>query len=667
MTVSAQDYFWDGYLHWAGLMVEAVDGPAPALSQMATNAGMTVVEPVFVRLHCGLSQESEAVLGALRDADVSPSAVDLLSLPELAFLQGSELAFDHHDISIGVEHALLAQVPIEFFLYRPVARSMADHEAYDAIFQVIDLGAPALMRTTQASFMATTPVEVAAQPSLPFDVIGAVIDNDIGFLNSTFRHSSGAEAGNTRFQAVWLQSRECVASTPTPPINAVQVGRILHKPEIDAMIRNDPRDEVRIYADINQNLHVWEPFRSAPPMQSHGTSVADLAYGQDLVPADRHLNTPLMAVQLPPDAAVDTTGTHSESYLVQGVRWLCARARQMAPGAKLVINISYGVLAGQKDGGKFLEAQIAREVTLAQALGQSVHVVYAYGNSLNSQQVAQVQVAPGATSEPLGWTILPDDPVPNFLEIRALTAGPSPRVANLPDGVQVELISPDGTPALCASPVPGAAVPPLGAARLGAAARLYHAPARTCAGRPDVLGFYNLAIAPTVRIDPALPVAPAGEWQIVITNTAQAPVDLVLQIQRGDTAPGFDIGGRQSTFVGTAVRVVADGQPGWDVTLPLTNDGTSSAFANAAHPHIHTVSADKDVLGDIAPADYASKGAPWTGVPVASDRKVVDQVFTFGQMTVGTYSGTTARLSGSSGAAALVSRDLVAAGPTLTS
>lgn len=666
MTAISQDYFWDGYLHWAGLMDQAVDGPVPALGRIAAEAGMTVVEPVFIRVKSRLSGASKTQLRRLLASPGGAGAADLICLPELAFLQSPQLAFDRFDVLVGLEHTLSAQAPIEFFVYRPVARTLSEHQKHDAVFAVIDVGAPALLRQTQAAFMEkTTPEHPQIAQTVP--VIGAVIDNDIGFLNTTFRHSTGAEQGTTRFWSIWLQSRECVASTPTAPVHAVQVGRILHKPEIDALIRNDIRDETRIYQEINEGLHVWEPFRSAPPMQTHGTAVADLAFGQDLLPANQHRNTPLMAVQLPPEAAADTTGTHSESYIVQGVRWLCAQARKTAPDAKLVINISYGVLAGQKDGGKFIEAQIAREITLAQVLGQTVHVVYAFGNSLNSRQVAQIHVAGGATAPALRWTVHPDDPVPNFLEIRALGGGTKPRLTNLPEGIELTLMAPDGTVALRGAPAPGAAIPPLGLARAAAAARVYHAPKRQCIGRADVLGYYNLAIAPTVRIDPSLPVAQAGEWQIAITNNTKTPVDLVFQIQRGDTAPGFDMGGRQSVFVGPAVPVVVNGHSGWDVTMPLTNDGTSSAFASVDHPRIRTVTAEKDVLGERAPADYASKGAPWTGVPAASDSRVVDRVFTFGQPTVGTYSGTTSRLSGSSGAAALVSRDLVATGRAQTS
>lgn len=656
-----QEYFWDGYLHWADLMDKAVDGPAPSLGRIADETSMMVYEPVFVRLNTPLSAGSNDRLTKMRRGAVPSGSAEVLALSEVAFLSGSDLAFDLDDLLIGLEHALLSGTPLEFFLYRPIARSMADHSRYDAVFQVIDVGAPVLLRNQRPAGINTA--RATSLPPIETQVIGAVIDNDIGFLNTTFRHQQGIRAGETRFEAVWLQARECLVSTPLPPVNAVELGRFLRKPDIDAMIRNDPRDEQRIYQQINEALHVWDPFRRAPPGQSHGTAVANLAYGQDACAPDDVCTVPLMAVQLPPEAAVDTTGTYSESYIVQGVRWLCAEARRRAPQARLVINISYGVLAGQKDGGKFLEAQVAREVTMAEALGQEVHVVYAYGNSLNSHQVARQSVAPGATSDPLVWVVQPDDPVPSFMEIRALGAGPASHLASLPEGLQLTLLSPDGSQVLHTAPAAGAAVPPLGPDRAGAAARLYHAPERNLTGRPATRGFYNLAIAPTRRIDPGLPVAPAGDWRLSVTNTTNEPVDLVFQIQRGDTAPGFVIGGRQSFFEGIGVPVVKDGHPGRDVLEPLTNDGTCSAFACASHPRIHTVGALKDVLGQTTGADYAARGAPWAGTGGATHHRVVDRVFTYGQRTTGTYSGTGSRLSGSSGAAARLSRELVGSGP----
>ncbi|APE44747.1 hypothetical protein BOO69_16025 [Sulfitobacter alexandrii] len=657
MVENTQDYFWDGYLHWADLMDEAVDGPAPSLGRVASGTPMAVYEPVFVRLRRPLLSASKGRVAEMQQGAVPCDSAGILALPEVGFLSGSDLAFDLDDLLIGLEHALVANAPLEFFLYRPIARSMAAHHRHDALFEVIDVGAPVLLRNGPAPFMQAG--QASRADTLDSPVIGAVIDNDIGFLNSTFRHRAGPNAGETRFEAIWLQSRECLASTPFPPVNAVQLGRFLRKPEIDAMIRDDPRDEMRIYQDINEALHVWDPFRRAPPAHTHGTAVADLAFGQDNCATPDGCSVPLMAVQLPPEAAVDTTGSYSESFIVQGVRWLCAEARRRAPRSRLVINISYGVLAGQKDGGKFLEAQVAREVSLAEALGQEVHVVYAYGNSLNSQQVARLSVPPGAASEPLVWVVQPDDPVPNFLEIRALRNTGVPRLASLPEGLEVTLLSPDGREAIRASPPPGAAVPPLGPHRTGAAARLYHAPERAFAGRADTLGFYNLAIAPTRRIDSNLPVAPAGDWRLSITNTTDDTVDLVLQIQRGDIAPGFAIGGRQSYFEGIGVPVVIDGHPGRDVLEPLTNEGTCSAFACATHPRIHAVGAQKDVLGEITEATYAARGAPWAGAGAATHHRVVDQVFTYGVRASGTYSGTGTRLSGSSGAAARLSRELV--------
>lgn len=104
------------------------------------------------------------------------------------------------------------------------------------------------------------------------------------------------------------------------------------------------------------------------------------------------------------------------------------------------------------------------------------------------------------------------------------------------------------------------------------------------------------------------------------------------------------------------------GFPDIEPIAPVTNAGTNSSYTTAKDPvddRVHTAGAFENTFGTLRPAGYLSEGACWTAVTEASEHRVVDRAFTKGLPVTGTYSGTTSRLSGTSAAAALVSKDLV--------
>lgn len=668
------DFFWDGYLHWAHAVEDAAAHPDFTFDKDEEKPDQTRYEPIFIKVNNRIERENLQEIGELISRNIGePNLLEeIANYEQLSFLHPrNELVVDFRDLLIGITHSFELGVPLEFFVYRPAARTNEEHDKFSCFFGIMDVGATA--------FAVRQPnrLSLDIEPSaIEIPEIGAVIDNDIGFLNRRFRQQeNGMET--TRIAALWLQSRRrfpteeknentALPDTPLaedPQGNYVPIGRVLLKRQIDRIIKDDTRDEAAIYSEINSELHSWERFRRVPPLDSHGTAVMDLAFGADFEDNDPLSEVPLLAVQLPPEAAVDTSGTYSESYIVQGVRTICAWAREIAGDAVLTINISYGALAGQKDGGKFLEAQIAREVKIAsQAYDQTVQIVYAFGNGRNERQVAKLQIGPNGDTETIDWRIQPDNPVPSFLEIRALDTGRSKsrRTADIPSDIKVTLYPPDGGAPLEAQPAPGSAQPPLGSKPGVEAARVYHVPNRTPSPRPVNSSYLTVAIAPTRRMVDELPPAEAGDWRLKFQNLGEMPIELVLQIQRGDTAPGFSLGGRQSHFVGDYEQGTNCGIPDQDVVAPLTNKGTNSAFVTAVYKdQIDAVGALKSVYDQAVPTDYSAQGADWTGISSPTDCKVVDQIFTFGVRAAGMYSGTQTRLSGTSAAAALKSHSLV--------
>ncbi|WBU62052.1 S8 family serine peptidase [Paracoccus albus] len=663
-------FFWDGYLHWARELEKTLLRPGDAEGLM--------MEPVFGRIRDPLTQE-EAFDFLQRENLITPKgepralhrkqeggiAYRLQKLRGLEFLDGDTHKFDPEEVMTALIHYAVAmssggpvEPVLEFFFYRPVAETWAEHEQTLAFADVIDIGAPALVTTIDDPPPEGQNIRLASDQA-----IGALIDNDIGFLNRRFRET----ADQTRFSAIWLQSRERLHENTFGPGVHIHVGRVLTGRDIDDLITDTRKSERSIYHEINTDLHTVAAFREPPPIDGHGSSVADLAFGGD------RSGDPLLAVQLPPEAAMDTSGTTSESYIVQGFRWLCARARRLSLRSPLVVNISYGTLAGPKDGSKFLEEQIRREILLAEQYGQTVHVVYAFGNSRNRRQVARLCVPPGDTVAAPHWIAPPDNPFPTFMEIRAVkTQDGLSRLAAPPDGLRITLNAPNAAAGLDGTAPPNEALPPLTGGDDTTPCRLYHVPVRTPPDRPVQPGYLMLAIAPTGHLpyatphDPRAPLAsaPSGAWKLQFQNPSDQPLDLVLQIQRGDSAPGFVTGGRQSYFDGTIVAHIQDDVLIRDVTAPLTNHGTNSSYTTAqlgsdpASRRIHTAGADLRFYGAEIRADYSGEGAEWAAIDDPSATAQVDTIALAGLDASGTYSGSRTRLSGTSAAAAILSRRL---------
>jgi hypothetical protein len=637
-------FFWDGYLHWA-YDIEMYD---PEFGDGGKE--FPLYEPIFIRMiglePAKIEEISDYLFRIVEEG--GPAHPQFDEFKELKFLNFNNYAYEIVDVLIGFQHAVVEQSQPEFFIYRPVARTQSDHDKDIGIFTVIDVGAPARVNRNPFIIKPTPPVD------LDRNVIAAVIDNDIGYLNQTFCRGDGT----SRISAIWLQAREQLIFKSVVPM--VTIGQILNAAHINQMKQTFGRDERGTYAKLNDQLHMRAAYRQPPPIAAHGAMVADLAFGNR--EGSSVNDVPIMAVQLPPEAAHDTSGTTSESYIVQGVRWICFWARWHAPQARVVINISYGVLAGQKDGGKFLEAQIEREIALAQLYtpSQIVEVVFPFGNDRNAKQVADVTVERGPGAE-LTWVVPADNPAPTFAEIRAIGPGNPPRVAALPSDVTVTLLSPSGSPvALAGGLTDPVADPPVTISGGAAPVRLYNVPEHNITGRPLQMGYVLAAIGPTRARVANLPRAEAGDWRIHLHNTGQKAIRIILQIQRGDTAPGYRNGGRQSRFEGRLIPVIEDGMQGVTVEAPLTNAGTCSAFVNSAA--FETAGAGRKVFdARIVRAPYSAQGADWTYATDPRHLPEVDNAFGRGIAVSGTYSGTRARLSGTSAGAALTTRERISA------
>lgn len=513
------------------------------------------------------------------------------------------------------------------------------------LWKVLHVGAPVAMARLPgaAAGLAYLP-RTGGLAALP---LVAVIDDGIGFLNCRFRSAPRT----TRFAAVFLQTTTAVAALPSDGLGQeTYMGRVLERKDVQAMMDFGPapdRCEVEAMRVLNERLFSPAGHRSTDRHTAHGTAVLDLAAGAEF--GEPMAAVPLIAVQVPPLAVGETSGRRLDSFVLAGLRWLIHRALRGIGvdgiGQPLLINLSLAALAGPKDGSGFLEQAIVHEIERFRRLSDDcpIRLVVAYGNSRRSRLVARADLASGAVL-PLDWRIQADDATASFLEVRV------PKKAGVTLSVQ-----PTGKPAL-----PFVALPSLksGWALTEGSGKV----AMLCRVAEANHDLYLLAAAPTMRDAPG-PLAPAGGWLIRVKNAGKAAISVSLKVRRDDTPDGYRRRGRQSWLDhpdGWHWEAETGGWTAPGPQCPVARAGTAMALAGIAHPAVyHVAAAGLGPLGPLA-ARYSAEGeAAGAEVPTLAALVEASRLMS-GRQVTGVVTGSRARLSGTSAAAPLVLRGLIA-------
>ncbi|MEJ6402907.1 S8 family serine peptidase [Yoonia sp. 2307UL14-13] len=253
-------------------------------------------------------------------------------------------------------------------------------------------------------------------------VIG-IIDDAVPFANQ--RLTIGGK--DARLAGIWMQDG-AVKHALHPGIGAdLPFGTELRGAQIsgllDDLVNGRLADEEAIYRKAGVVDFSRGSTQSAAFFGNHGAAVADLAAG--FSPDDALArNFPVMAVSLPPEVTRDTLGTFAPVYILTAILYLIQRTRRLCKWLEskhgspvrlpLIINISYGILAGAKDGSSLVERfQDAVSDNDHPEVGP-IHFVLPMGNHRQSQTHAVLQ-ADGA--DKLDWELKPDDNTPSFVEI----------------------------------------------------------------------------------------------------------------------------------------------------------------------------------------------------------------------------------------------------------
>jgi len=408
-------------------------------------------------------------------------------------------------------------------------------------------------------------------PEVPDDtVLVGIVDTGVSLSNSRFR----LRDGTTRFVASWQQSAPFKGQGDLPFGQEVYAGDI--QKALDD--HGTPKqlgyvDEV----DFNRDLFLTEPKKSGGQRDlemaaAHGTHVLDLAAGLDpdgdfSTTADR---LRLLSVNLPAQYAHGTAGNFLAYFAINAVERLihladALWARNHRNGAKggypLIINFSYGMTAGPKDGNHIFEKAI-RELLKARkaSLGGKapVRVIMPAGNdNLERCAASAVLGKAGASHAPTGytaqssinlpWRILPADSTANFVEIW-FEARAEGDLEELASHLKV-WVTPPGY-----DPLPLEPLQIGGYQDLGNFARVYvNAKGTKRKKRLALL----VCVAPTILDVPGAPIGPAGLWNLKLEHTG-VPVDATFFVQSDQSAVRTSKTAGRSYFDHKAYRVHLD-------------------------------------------------------------------------------------------------------------
>ncbi len=545
-------------------------------------------------------------------------------------------------------------VEMQFFIYRPERLIYRNGQLDDrgSTYTIMLAGPPIQGLVFQQEFGPSIIPRAFVTPPV---AIG-IIDDGIGFAHERFRIASGG----SRISAIWLQDRE--QSTAD---NGVAIGRRVNNQQINELIEKWGRD-VDIYQaesllDFRSHGH-----KSLSQRVSHGTHVLDLAAGYNPSEISDPGANPIFAVQLPADATADTSGATMGSYVLQAFRQIMLWADELDEQMPLVINFSYGILAGPKDGTHPIEKAIDQLAVYRSERAVNpapTRVVLAAGNNFRSRATAKISFNRESNSEwqDLDWMILPDDRTPSFIEIWLDDHASDDRVAP----VELKLTPPIDGPSIVSAPEIGK-LDILQNGNSPVAAIYYDlVPVSEDKSRPRIFIAVNQTAAP----DGDANIAPSGRWQLSIKNRINEELTAKLHIQRDDTPSGYPQQGRQSYFEHPDAyeRDPATGEyTALNSAGPITHDHTLSAIASGNRT---IVVGATEASESFPPASYTSSGPTETRSGPDYSAIADDGAAFPGVLAAGTNSGTVVAMRGTSVAAPRITReiaDLLASGKSVS-
>lgn len=462
--------------------------------------------------------------------------------------------------------------------------------------------------------------------------VQAVIDDGCPCLHASFRALDGQGQWRTRIRYFWFQEERR------------QFG--FGASEIDAVLNehDGAQDERRGYQMLSRRLSELGAPGAAKTYLSqmigpatHGAHVLDVAAGAPNPLAGRYglgragdaaATAPIIFVQLPRATVADTSGSSMNACVLEALAYIEAR---VAPCTPVVVNLSYGALAGPHDGSSLLERAI--DDFLEQHRNFKA-VVLPAGNGYEAMTHAQVALDAGGPGCSLQLKVQPNDPTDTFVEVWYQDADGL-------QGVDVELCQP-GASATSGAVAPGAAHECM--ANGAVVAAVIHA--RTPPGGGGGKRMALLAIAPTVRTGAGRGIAPHGVWTLRLRNRGSRPMTVDAWIERDDSS--FNSGRSRSQAVWLSALPT-----GRAAAPPIVRNATLNSFGHGRHTTIVGGSA----LASRTMAAYSGAGPGRPGEFPGPDLVACCEEHPgLGLLAAGTRSGSLVRMGGTSVAAPVVAR-----------
>ena len=245
----------------------------------------------------------------------------------------------------------------------------------------------------------------------PACVIG-IIDDAVPLAHPRLAARGADGASRSRIASVWMMGAAAATG------GEVRFGREWRGPQIDRLVAGHAVpgagiDEEALY----RSAGIWNaargPAHAGGRRAAHGAAVADLAAGMG--PGDPLARQrPVIAACLPPEVTRDTTGTFAPWFVLLGTLHILDRARRLAealgrPPLPVVVNLSYGVTAGPKDGSGLVEG-FQRLIAERGADGVGpVRFVLPMGNHRQGRLRARIPAGGTPGERTIAWQVPPDD------------------------------------------------------------------------------------------------------------------------------------------------------------------------------------------------------------------------------------------------------------------
>lgn len=513
--------------------------------------------------------------------------------------------------------------------------------------------AMASVREAQVAQSHITPPPSQDRNTKPASCVIGIIDDGVAFAHERFRDGNGG----TRIEFMWNQGyadRNIQSPWYGVEITRDNIEEHLRQSRMGAFVDEEKVYQLSRYDFVRRRL-------------SHGTFVLDIACGA--YPEEVTGNSPRMVcvqLQAPSRKTRDRFGGWLTGRVLDGLRYILDRADKVARDCPVVVNLSFGNIAGPHDGSSMLEKAIDDLVAnKRQAKGGALKVVMAAGNSNLARCHAKLSLSDNK-AQSLLWRTLPDDPTPNFLEIWPSNPDANESISD----IKIRLTPPCGEPSdwiekRSANENCVYAWRP----RQDALCTVVY-PQRSATGDGPML---LIAIAPSFSHDMGREVAPAGTWKIEIQKAAKrGNLDIHAWIQRDETPFDFPRHARQSRFedpnyqrfdeVGRLKdddRLSADDKNKGGLNEPscIKRSGTVNSIATGEYV---------EVIGgyrrsDGAAARYSSSGPRLSRIAsnkLAPDALLPcdDSVCCHGVLSAGSRSGSTVAMDGTSVAAPQATR-----------